>query len=80
MVTQVLRLGMAPTILLAATRRHLQSWGRTRHQSELAHISLHLVFGMENMHPEIGQVLQSRGWLRSVHDNMGVDGDGFGPV
>ena len=25
---------------------------------------------------QIVQVLQSRGWLRSVHDNMGVDGDG----
>ena len=51
-VTQVLRLGMASTILLAATRRHLQSWCRTRHQSELAHIPLHLVFGMESMHPD----------------------------
>ena len=26
---------------------------------------------------QIVQVLQSRGWLRSVHDNMGVDGDGM---
>ena len=27
-----------------------QSWGGTRHQSELAHTSLHLVFCMGNMH------------------------------
>ena len=60
-MTQVLRLGMASTILLAATRRHLQSWGRTRHQSELAHISLHLVFGMENMHPDCSGAAES--WL-----------------
>ena len=26
------------------------------------------------------QVLQCSGWLRCVHDNMGVDGDWFGPV
>ena len=26
---------------------------------------------------QIVQVLQSRGWLRSVHDIMGVDGDGL---
>ena len=50
--------------------------GRTRHQIELAHTSLHLVFGMETC-IQIVQVLQSRGWLRSVHDNMGVDGDGL---
>ena len=29
---------------------------------------------------QIVQVLQIRGWLRSVHEKMGVDGDGFGPV
>ena len=26
---------------------------------------------------QIVQVLQSRGWLRSVHDIVGVDGDGL---
>ena len=31
-------------------------------------------FGMET--PSEHEVLQSRGWLRSVHNNMGVDGDG----
>ena len=58
-MTQVLRLGMASTILLAATRRYLQSWGRTRHQSELAHTSLHLVFGMGNMHPDCSGAAES---------------------
>ena len=66
---------MASTILLAATRRHLQCWGRTRHQSELAHTWLHLVFGMENTHPDCSGAAES--WLAQVHDNMGVDGDGL---
>ena len=54
--------------LRAATRRHLQSWCRTRHHSELAHTSLHLVFGMENMHPDCSAAAES--WLaqeRSRH-------------
>ena len=67
---------MASTFLLAATRRHLQS----REESGI-NVNLHtprcigcLVWGTCF---QIVQVLQSRGWLRSVHDDMGVDGDGM---
>ena len=48
---------------------------RTRYQSEPAHLVASVketcrAIGMGNMFP------QSRAWHKSVHDNVGVDGDG----
>ena len=65
---------MASTFLLAATRRHLQS---RRGEERGIKVNLHTprCIGCLVWRTcfQIVQVLQSRGWLRSVHDNIGVE-------
>ena len=78
MVTQVLRLGMASSFFFCWPRQDVILRAGVELGVKVNLDTLRYVWCLVwRTCIQIVQVLQSRDWLRSVHDNMGVDGDGL---